>query len=90
MNKQELAAAIAQETGLSLKDSSAAIDAIVEAVKKSLKKGDRVQLAGFGSWETRRRKARSGVNPKTGAKIQIKARTVPKFNPGKELKEVVG
>ncbi|MBI4871193.1 MAG: HU family DNA-binding protein [Candidatus Riflebacteria bacterium] len=90
MNKQDLAQKIAQETGLSLKDSAAAIDAIVVAVKDSLKSGDRVQLSGFGSWELRVRQARNGVNPKTGEKIQIKARKVPKFNPGKELKEVVG
>ncbi|MBI2945474.1 MAG: HU family DNA-binding protein [Candidatus Wallbacteria bacterium] len=89
MNKQDMAQAIAQATGLSLKDSAAAIDAIVEAVMKSLKKGERVQLAGFGSWETRKRAARNGINPKTGEKIKIKARTVPKFNPGKELKDVV-
>ncbi|MBI3893220.1 MAG: HU family DNA-binding protein [Candidatus Wallbacteria bacterium] len=89
MNKQDLAQAIAQKTGLSLKDSASAIDAIVEAVKKALKKGERVQLAGFGSWETRKRAARNGINPKTGEKIKIKARTVPKFNAGKELKDVV-
>jgi DNA-binding protein HU-beta len=90
MNKAELTQIIAQEAGLTLKDAGAAIDAFVDAVKASLKKGDKVQLAGFGTWEVKKRAARNGVNPKTGQKIKIKAHKVPKFTPGKNLKEVVG
>lgn len=89
MNKQELVQQIAQQTGLSVKDSSAAVDAIVSAIGGCLKAGDRVLIAGFGSWEVRARNARTGVNPKTGEKIQIAARKVPKFNPGKELKGLI-
>ena len=89
MNKAELTQLIASEAGLTLKDAGAAIDAFVDAVKASLKKGDKVQLAGFGTWEVKKRAARNGVNPKTGQKIKIKAHKVPKFTPGKNLKEVV-
>lgn len=89
MNKAELTQAIAQRAGLTLKDAGSAIDAFVGAIKDALKKGEKVQLAGFGTWEVKKRAARNGVNPKTGAKIRIKAHKVPKFTAGKNLKEVV-
>ena len=89
MNKQELTAAISKQTGLSQKDCTAALEATIETIKKALKKGVKVQLVGFGSFEVRKRKARNGVNPQTGEKIKISARKIPKFNPGKALKETV-
>ena len=89
MNKADLVASIAKDTGITLTDANHALDALLTAVKKALKKGDRVSLVGFGSWEVRKRKARTGVNPQTGAKIKIKARKVVKFNPGKQLKDLV-
>lgn len=89
MNKAELTTAIAKQTGLSQKDSAAALDAFIETVKKSLKKGNKVQLVGFGSFEVVKRKARNGVNPQSGEKIKIAARKTPKFNPGKALKDFV-
>ena len=89
MNKQELIAAVAKDSGLTHREATHAIDALTEAIKKSLKKGERVSLVGFGSWEVRKRAPRNGVNPQNGAKIKIAARRVPKFNPGKELKALV-
>lgn len=89
MNKQELTAAISKDTGLSQKDSANALEALLENIKKALKKGTKVQLVGFGSFETRKRKARNGVNPQSGEKIKIAARKTPKFNAGKALKDLI-
>ena len=89
MNKADLIQIIAKEAGITNKQADEAITAFVEAVKKSLKKGKRVSLVGFGSWEVKKRKARNGVNPQTGKKIKIPATKVPKFNPGKELREKI-
>lgn len=89
MNKAELTTAIAKDTGLSQKDSLAALESFLNTVKKALKKGQKVQLVGFGSFEVVKRSARTGVNPQTGEKIKIKARHVPRFTPGKALKDLV-
>ncbi|MCK5682811.1 HU family DNA-binding protein [bacterium] len=89
MNKTELITAVAKTTELTKKDVAKAIDALTTVIKKELKKGNKITLMGFGSWEVRKRKARTGRNPQTGAKIKIKAKKVPKFNPGKDLKEAV-
>ena len=89
MTKAEVVQAVAQEAGLTLKDAGAAVDAVFETIKKALKKGDEVRFTGFGTFKTSKRAARQGINPKTGVKIKIKARTVPKFSAGKELKEIV-
>lgn len=90
MNKADLVATLSKEVGITQQEAGLALDTFVTTVKKALKKGDRVSLVGFGSWEVRKRAARNGVNPQTGEKIKIKARKVVKFNPGKELKELVG
>jgi DNA-binding protein HU-beta len=87
MNKPELVAAIAEKTGMKKKDAEAMIDAFVDTVKEALKKGDKVALIGFGTFATRERAKRNGVNPRTGKKISIPAKTVPYFKVGKELKE---
>ena len=89
MNKTELIDAIAKETGLSKKDSGKAIDAFVDTVTKALKKKDKVQLIGFGTFETAKRAARTGKNPQTGAAIKIPASVAPKFKAGKALKDAV-
>ena len=89
MNKTELVDAIAKETGLSKKDSEKAVKAFTEAVSKELKKKGKVQLVGFGTFETTKRAARTGKNPQTGAAIKIPAATVPKFKAGKALKDAV-
>ena len=89
MNKTELVEAIAKATKLSKKDSEKAVKAFTEVVTKELKKKGKVQLVGFGTFETAQRAARTGKNPQTGAAIKIPAATVPKFKAGKALKEAV-
>ncbi len=89
MNKTELVDAIAKETGLSKKDSEKAVKAFTEAVSKELKKKGKVQLVGFGTFETAKRAARTGKNPQTGAAIKIPAAKVPKFKAGKAFKYAV-
>ena len=89
MNKTELIAEIACKTGLSKKDAEKALAATVETITETLVKGDKVQLVGFGSFETKKREARMGRNPKTKEAIEIPASKVPVFKPGKALKDKV-
>ena len=89
MNKTELVAAIANETGLTKKDSEAAVKAFIETVGDELQNGGKVQLVGFGTFETTKRAARTGRNPQTGAATKIAACTAPKFKAGKALKDQV-
>ena len=89
MNKQELITSIAGTTGLSKKDSEKALNAFTDAVSGALKKKDKVQLVGFGTFEARARAGRIGRNPATGKEIKIPASTVPVFKAGKALKAVV-
>ena len=89
MNKTELVAAVAAKAELSKKDAEKAVAAAVAAVTDALKKGDKVQLVGFGTFEVRKRDARTGKNPRTGETIKIKASKVPAFKAGKALKDVV-
>ena len=86
MNKGELIAAVAKDAGLTNKDAGNALDAILKNTTKALKKGDKVTLVGFGTFEVAKRKARTGRNPQTGEKIKIKAARVPKFKAGAKLK----
>jgi len=85
MNKQELVDAMAAETKLTKADAKKALDAFVTATSKSLKKGDRVALVGFGSFSIAKRAARKGRNPQTGKEIKIPAKKVVKFKPGADL-----
>ena len=89
MNKTELVDAVAASTGLTKTDTKKTIDAVFEEITKSLKKGDSVQLIGFGTFKTSERKAREGRNPQTGATIKIAARKVPAFSAGAALKDAV-
>jgi DNA-binding protein HU-beta len=89
MNKTELVAAIAEEAGLSKKDAEKAVKAFTDVVTKQLKKGQKVQLVGFGTFEVTKRAAREGRNPQTGAPMKIKASKAPKFSAGKALKDLV-
>jgi len=89
MNKNELIEKITGQTGLSKKAAGDVVDSFVEEVSNAMKKKDNVTLVGFGTFKAVDRAARTGVNPKTGEKIKIKARTVPKFVAGKALKEKV-
>ena len=89
MNKSELVAAMAAKTELSKKDSEKALKAFIEVVTEELKKGDKVQLVGFGTFEVAKRAAREGRNPQTGKSMKIAASKAPKFKAGKALKDVV-
>lgn len=89
MNKTELVSAIAEKTELTKKDSEAALKAFVDVVSEQLQNGAKVQIVGFGTFETSKRAAREGRNPLTGKKITISACTVPKFKAGKALKDQV-
>ncbi len=89
MNKQELVSAMAEKSGLTKADSEKALNAMIEAVKGSLKKKDSVQLIGFGTFSVSERAARTGRNPQTGKEIKIAAKKVAKFKAGKALDEVV-
>ncbi|WP_299058408.1 HU family DNA-binding protein [uncultured Nocardioides sp.] len=89
MNKKELSDAIASSTDLNGSQATAALDAAVETISAALKKGDKVTIAGFGTFETRQRSARTGRNPQTGETMQIAASTTPAFKPAAGLKRAV-
>jgi len=90
MRKPELVEAVQSAAGLDTKtQAEAVVDAVFDAITKSLSKGEEVALTGFGTFKVSRRSARQGVNPRTGEKIQISAKTVPKFSAGKSLKDAV-
>jgi DNA-binding protein HU-beta len=89
MNKMELIDAIAKKASISKKDAKASLEAMIGEITKSLKKGDKISLIGFGTFEVANRKARKGVNPRTKEVIKIKATKVPKFRAGKALKDAV-
>lgn len=89
MTKAELISAIAEKTEFTKKDSEAALTAVLESITEALKKGDKVSLVGFGTFEVRSRAAREGINPQTKKKIKIAATKVPAFKAGKALKDTV-
>ena len=89
MNKTELVSAVAEKTGLSKKDSDAAVNATIDAITESLKNDDKVALVGFGTFEVRVRAERMGKNPQTGEAIKIAASKVPAFKAGKALKDAL-
>ena len=89
MNKTELIESIAGKAGLSKKDAGTAMDALIEAVIADIKEGNKVQIMGFGTFESRKRAARSGLNPRTKETITIPETTVPAFKAGKAFKDAV-
>lgn len=89
MNKQDLVAKVAQQADISKSKAAEAVDAVIDAIKGSLKKGDDVRLVGFGTFSVANRAATTGRNPRTGEPIKIPASKQPKFKAGKELKEAV-
>jgi DNA-binding protein HU-beta len=90
MKKPDLVEAVMSAAGLpTKKQAETAVDALFDAIVKSLSRGEEVAIAGFGTFRVMKRAARTGVNPKTGEKIQIAAKTAPKFRPAKQLKEAV-
>ena len=89
MNKAELITSMAEKSQLTKKDAEAALKAFIDSVQEALENGEKVQLVGFGTFETRERAARTGRNPRTKEEIQIPASTVPVFKAGKKFKERV-
>lgn len=89
MNKTELILAVAEETGFSRKNVEAGLNAALDQITKALAKEEKVQIVGFGAFETKKRAGRMGRNPKTGVEVPIPATKVPAFKPGKALKDTV-
>ena len=89
MNKADLVAAVAEKAGISKKDSEKAVNAAFDAITAALVAGDKVQLVGFGSFEIKKRAARTGRNPRTKAVVEIPTAKVPVFKAGKALKDAV-
>ena len=89
MNKTELVAAVAEQADISKKDAEKVLKAFVDVVTEEMKKGEKVQLVGFGTFEVSERAAREGKNPQTGKTMKIEACKAPKFKAGKALKDAV-
>jgi len=90
MNKTELIAVAAEKSGISKKDAERVVNALLDTLTASLVKGEKVQLSGFGIFETKEREARMGRNPRTKEPVQIPATRTPTFKPSKLLKDIVG
>ena len=88
MTKADIVTAV-EEKGMTKKAAAAAVDTVIEAITGALAKGEKVSITGFGSFSVKKRKARTGRNPQTGAAISIKAKNVPAFSAGKALKDAV-
>lgn len=89
VNKTDLINAVSDDADLTKKEAGAAVDAVFDTIQESLKKGEKVQLIGFGNFEVRERSARKGRNPQSGEEIEIAASKVPAFKAGKALKDAV-
>ena len=89
MNKEELVQEISKKAKVTQKDAAEVLNALMATIEKTVAKGKKVTLVGFGTFEARKRAARTGRNPQTGAKIKIAAKTAPVFTAGKKFKEVV-
>ena len=89
MNKEELVTEISKSAKVTKKEAEAVLSATIETIENTVKKGDKVTLVGFGTFEPRKRAARTGRNPQTGKEIKIAAKTVPAFSAGKKFKEAV-
>ena len=89
MNKEELVQEVSKKSKVTQKETAEIINALMETIEKTVAKGKKVTLVGFGTFEARKRAARTGRNPQTGKEIKIAAKTVPAFSAGKKFKEVV-
>lgn len=89
MTKSELAAKVAEKTGMTKKNASAAVEAVFETITESLSNGEKVSIVGFGSFEAKERAGRTCINPSTKEKVDVAASRVPKFTAGKALKDSV-
>ncbi len=89
MNKEELVQEVSKKAKVTQKDAAEILNSLMSTIEKTVAKGKKVTLVGFGTWEARKRAARTGRNPQTGAKIKIAAKTAPVFTAGKKFKEIV-
>src|SRR5438093_12231951 len=89
MTKAELIDDVSHAVDMSGKDAEVIVETIFESIVKSLRTGDKIEIRGFGSFRTRQRNARTGRNPKTGARVEVPAKKIPYFKPSKELKDLV-
>lgn len=89
MTKADLIEEVARTAEVSRKESETAVETIFGGIVDSLRRGDKIEIRGFGSFRTRQRRARTGRNPKTGAQVDVPAKTIPFFKPSKELKDLV-
>ncbi len=89
MNKEELVQEISKKASVTQKEAAEVLTSLIDTIQKTVKKGGKVTLVGFGTWEARKRKARIGRNPQTGKELKIPAKTVPAFSAGKKFKELV-
>lgn len=89
MNKEELVQEIAKKANVTKKDAAEVLSSLIDTIQKTVKKGGKVTLVGFGTWEARKRAARKGRNPQTGKELKIPAKTVPAFSAGKKFKVAV-
>ena len=89
MTKAEFIDKVADKSGLTKRDASAAVDAFLDSITEALSAGDAVSFTGFGKFSAQQRAARQGVNPRTGERVQIPAATVPKFTAGSQLKQAL-
>ncbi len=89
MNREELLTEISKKAKVTKKDAGQVLTALIDTIQMTVKKGKKVTLVGFGTWESRKRAARIGRNPQTGKEIKIAAKTVPAFSAGKKFKELL-
>ncbi len=89
MTKAELVEEVAKSSNLSKKDAEVVVQTVLDSIVESLKRGEKIELRGFGSFRIRNRLARQGRNPKTGETVKVPAKRVPYFKPGKELRELI-
>jgi integration host factor subunit beta len=89
MTKAELVEEVSRAIEVTRKDSEVVVETIFDSIVKALRNGDKIEIRGFGSFRTRKRQSRIGRNPKTGARVDVPAKTIPYFKPSKELKDLV-
>ncbi|MEP0774446.1 MAG: integration host factor subunit beta [Acidobacteriota bacterium] len=89
MTKADIVRILAEQVGLTRREAAQALAVVLDGVVESIRAGEKVELRGFGSFRTRRRQARQGRNPRTGAKVKVGAKVVPYFKPGKQLREIL-
>lgn len=90
MTKADIVKVLADRVGLTRREAAQALTVVLDGVVEAIRKGDKVELRGFGSFRSRRRRPRQGRNPRTGARVQVPAKVVPYFKPGRQLREILG